>query len=249
MLIQEYLISIGHDSNPVVTDYIYSNNGNNQGISVNTDGQCPLHLAAAASQTGVAALLCQQFPESVDRRDRHGQTPLHLACTSQTIPAMNHLLQTGTKPRPRMPEETIETLIAHGADVRAKDAQGNTCLHNASAWGNLKAVRALIQAGADPLCKNKAGWTPEYYSITVQAEVYYRNLVAEWEKRKVEEELRANERRAKGGGGVRLVPQETDSDEDESVHSRSRASIAKSQHTIESEAGLGISVGHVDAWK
>jgi len=166
---------------------------------------------------------------------------------------MNHLLKTGTRPSPRSPEEVtcIETLIAHGADVRAQDDQGNTCLHNASAWGNLKAVRALIQAGADPLCKNKAGWTPEYYSITVQAEVYYRNLVAEWEKRKAEEGMRANERRAKVGGGVRLVPQDHDSDDEASVQSRSRASSAKSQQTIESssDGGLGISVGHVDTWK
>lgn len=247
------MISIGHDSKPEVTDWIYSNNGMNQGVSVNTDGQCPLHLAAAASKHEVAQLLCKQFPETVTRRDHRGQTPLHLASASQIMPTVNYLSKSGTRPSSRSPEEVtcIETLIAHGADVRAQDDQGNTCLHNASAWGNLKAVRALIQAGADPLCKNKAGWTPEYYSITVQAEVYYRNLVAEWEKRKAEEGIRANERRAKGGGGVRLVPQDNDSDDEASVQSRSRASSARSQQTTESasDGGLGISVGHIDTWK
>lgn len=144
---------------------------------------------------------------------------------------------------------TIETLLAHGANVNAQDEQGNTCLHNATAWGHLKAVRALVQAGAKPLRTNKAGWTPEYYSITVQAEVYYRNLVAEWDKTRAQEEIRANERRAKGAGSVRLVPQDAESDEDGSDTGRSRASSARSQQTSEGEAGLGITVDSLDTWK
>lgn len=53
------------------------------------------------------------------------------------------------------------------------------------------------------------------------------------------------------GGGVRLVPQDNDSDDESSVQSRSRASSARSQQTIESvsDGGLGISVGHIDTWK
>ena len=242
---------MGHDSTQPVHDWIYSSKGDNLGVSVNTEGQVPLHLAAAYSQCAVVEVLCKHFPQTVTRRDSHGRTPLHLASSSQIMPTLNNFVSHSSKPATRSPEDnrTIETLMAHGADVNAKDDQGNTSLHNASAWGNLKAIRALIQAGADPLRKNKAGWTPEYYSITVQAEVYYRNLVTEWEKRKAEEELRAGERRAKGGGAVRLVPQEPESDEGESDTGRSRASSARSQPSKDSDAGLGISVSYVDAWK
>jgi len=137
----------------------------------------------------------------------------------------------------------VEILLAHCANVHAQDNKGDTCLHNATAWGNLKAVRALIQAGADPLRSNRAGWTPEYYSITVQAEVYYRNLVAEWEKRKAEEAIRARERRAQGGAGVRLVAAEEDeSDETDTEQARSRTDSGTSQASSDSESGLGITL-------
>lgn len=49
---------------------------------------------------------------------------------------------------------------------------------------------------------------PQNYSVTVQAEVYYRNLVAEWEKRQAEEEMRHRQRIEAEGGGVRLVVSE-----------------------------------------
>jgi len=251
--IAELLISLGHDSTREVTDWIYSNHGDNLGVSVNTEGMTPLHLAAAYSQSAVVELLCQHFPQTINRPDYKGQTPLHLASCSQGTPILPAYVDQNSRPATRSGEDnsTIEILIAHGADVNARDHQGNTCLHNATAWGNLKAVRALIQAGADPLRKNKAGWTPEYYSITVQAEVYYRNLVAEWEKRKAEEGTRAGDRRAKGGGAVRLVPQEAESDEGESEASRSRASSARSQQTggSDGDTGLGFSVGNLDTWR
>jgi uncharacterized protein len=234
------------------------------GISVNTDGQTALHLAAAHSKAEVVTLLCREFPQTVTRRDRKGQTPLHLASSSQISPNQNlrtAISNGSTRPTAQSPQDnsTIETLLANGADVNAKDEQGNTPLHNATAWGNLKAVRALIQAGADPLSKNKAGWTPEFYSITVQAEVYYRNLVAEWEKRKAEDKLQAEQRRGRGGGGVRLVPQDEDSDGETSQSRASRTdtgvegSLARSQlpgtSTGPNDSGLGISVGYVDTWK
>ncbi len=142
----------------------------------------------------------------------------------------------------------IDTLISHGADVCSQDKKGDTCLHNATAWGHLKAVRALIQAGADPLCSNYAGWAPHNYSLTVQADVYFRNLVAEWEKRKAEEKMQQNERRGKGGGAVRIVSDE-ETDESELDQSRSRSGSGRSQPDSESDAGLGITVGNAEGWR
>jgi uncharacterized protein len=127
-----------------VEDWIYSNTHNNLGISVNTDGQTPLHLAAANSHSSVVELLSREFPQTVTRPDRRGQTPLHLASSSQIVlrPNFRNNVNDGSaRPTVHSPEDnsTIQTLLAHGASVDAKDEQGNTCLHNATAWGNLKA--------------------------------------------------------------------------------------------------------------
>lgn len=102
----------------------------------------------------------------------------------------------------------LTTLLSLSPDagllLSATDNDGNSALHYASAYGQLKAIRTLLYAGANPHARNAYSWTPISYSSTVAAEVYFRNLVAEFEKRRVEGE---RERRREGGGGgaVRLV--------------------------------------------
>ncbi|ETN46659.1 uncharacterized protein HMPREF1541_00845 [Cyphellophora europaea CBS 101466] len=248
--IAEYLISLGHDreTESKTEDYIYSPHKDNLGVSVNTDGHCPLHLAAMYSRPDIVRLLCQQFPHTVNRPDNKGTTPLHLAAGAHAMPR-THLARARARAASTEDVSVIEHLVAHGANVNAQDRQGDTCLHYATAWGNLKAVRALIQAGAIPVSKNWAGWTADSYSLTVQAEVYYKALVTEWEKRLEDETLRETERRAQGARSVRLVSD--DSDDLNSEQSRSRADSERSQATTRSgsDMGLGITVGKVDTWK
>lgn len=91
------------------------------------------------------------------------------------------------------------------ASPHSRDADGNTPLHHASAAGNLAALRMLLAAGANPLAKNDYDWTPLAYSQTVAAEVYFKNLVAEFERRKVEGLRVGEERERQRAAGVRLV--------------------------------------------
>jgi uncharacterized protein len=222
------------------------------GPSYNTDGDTPLHLAASHSQTEIVELLCSQFPRTISHANKEGATPLHLACRAHPPPSA--LISTEpVKVSSKPPEDssTVEALLTHDADVHAMDDIGNSCLHYASTWGNLKAVRALIQAGADPLQRNNQGWTPQYYSITVQAEVYYRNLIAEWEKRKAEEVIRMKERRGKGGGGLRLV-QDEDNDQvrlSDGEEARARAESMESVASSATGDELHVSLRRNDTWK
>lgn len=57
--------------------------------------------------------------------------------------------------------ESLELLLAHGADTGAHDAQqGHTALHHAVGWGRLDAAQSLIKHGADVNAQTKNGETP-----------------------------------------------------------------------------------------
>lgn len=181
--------------------------------------------------------LCENFPTTINRKDKEGKTPLLLAAGAQTRSLPSTSTPTTIRPTAKGTEDisTISTLLMYGADVTAKDYRGNTCLHNACAFGHLKTIRALIEAGADPSYMNFEGWKPELYSLTVQAEVYYKNLIVEFSKRWADESRQIFDRRAKGGGAVRLVARDDDdSDSVESPTGRDRADSGRSHSTFES---------------
>ena len=236
---EEYLIGAGHDKQSL-GEYIYFRSESNLGISYNANGQTPLHLAASYSQAPLVEILCHQFPESINRQDDEGCTPLHLAARAH--PTSPSLWPQKAAKKDLEDTATIEALLRAGADLYAIDKQGNTCLHYATAWGHLKIVRLLMSAGINPETANHSGWTPRSYSQTVQAEVYYRNLVAEFEKRQNEPSRHRDRGVMKGGGGVRLVSAD---DEDNAVEtrsedSRSQAGSGGSRTTASSDGGLGI---------
>jgi hypothetical protein len=220
------------------------------GLTYNTDDQTPLHYAAARSHPKITELLCKYFPQSIEKHDKEGRTPLHLAAQAQPSASKPMIPAFTSGSRSVEDTSTLQVLLAHHADVGAVDKVGSTCLHYATAWGNLKAVRVLVQAGADPLTRNNAGWMPQYYSVTVQAEVYYRNLVAEREKHQAEEGMRHRQRVEAERGGVRLVSEDDEATEDtESDDGRNRADSGSTHFTTASEGGLGISIGRPDSWK
>jgi hypothetical protein len=100
----------------------------------------------------------------------------------------------------------IPTLILHGPSIlTSSDISGNTALHHASAAGELKALRMLLQYGANPLASNTYSWTPVHYSATPAAEAYFKTLIIEFEKKKAEGKREMKERERQRMAGVRLV--------------------------------------------
>jgi hypothetical protein len=100
----------------------------------------------------------------------------------------------------------IPALILHGPSVLTNsDMSGDTALHHASAAGELKALRMLLQYGANPLASNAYSWTPVHYSATPQAEAYFKTLIIEFEKKKAEGKREMRERERQRTAGVRLV--------------------------------------------
>ena len=108
------------------------------------------------------------------------------------------------------------TLLMHKASVGLKDKAGNTALHYASAWGNLKTFRLLVSAGVPPLEENDGGWTAADYACTLAAARYCRALVEEFEglksgepplmKPQVPLKLRVHDLSSSSGGEERSSP-------------------------------------------
>ncbi|KAK5168772.1 Target of rapamycin complex 2 subunit avo2 [Saxophila tyrrhenica] len=158
-------------------------------ISRNTEHETPLMLAARGGAVEAGRVLVKMCPGSVGMRNARGEDAVMIACQNPAATGLIPLL--------------LQTCGLEAVD--RVDNSGNTPLHHASASGSLKALRILLGAGAKPFEPNGHDWTPLAYSQTVAAEVYFKNLVAELERRKAEG-MKAEEERVKQRvGGLRVV--------------------------------------------
>jgi uncharacterized protein len=77
----------------------------------------------------------------VNARNTTGATPLHDAALAGN-------------------RDVAAVLIAHGADINARDHEsGSTPLHLAASWGRIEVLRLLLEKGADRSIRDKMGRT------------------------------------------------------------------------------------------
>ncbi|KAM0720979.1 hypothetical protein Q7P37_003264 [Cladosporium fusiforme] len=188
-------------SEPIITLLIAAGHERAE-ISRNALQETPLMLAARAGHVHAARALVAAFPRCVSMVDARGVDALALCAQSGASTALMPVLLG------QADGDGVVVSSAHAASPHSRDADGNTPLHHASAAGNLGALRILLAAGANPLAKNDYDWTPLAYSQTVAAEVYLKNLVAEFERRKVEGMRVGEERERQRAAGVRLVAED-----------------------------------------
>lgn len=188
------LLSLGHDSPP-------------NSISLNEEHQTPLMLAAREGHTEVVHELCSKWEwggRSIGFRDLRGRDAVmetsrggHDTCLQILLTFAGQHSEHNDSTSSNSTERILENA----------DVDGNTALHFASSNGHLLVLRTLLAAGADAERRNVWSWTPVAYSATVQAEVYFKGLVAEVERRKtVRREVEMQrESKATAGSSVRLV--------------------------------------------
>ncbi|KAF2876764.1 ankyrin repeat-containing domain protein [Massariosphaeria phaeospora] len=176
-------------------------------VSRNNDWETPLMLAAMAGKEDMGVMFAKRFPECISWQNRAGLDALMLSCKSGA----------GTL-------QLIPTLLLHAPSILSSyDQAGNTALHHASAAGELKALRMLLQYGANPLAQNAYSWTPVHYSATPAAEAYFSTLIIEFEKKKAEGKREMRERERQRNAGVRLVTNEEEAPGGGEVVERQRA--------------------------
>ncbi|XP_010408321.2 ankyrin repeat domain-containing protein 16 isoform X1 [Corvus cornix cornix] len=97
--------------------------------AVDALGAQALHRAAVTAQDGSIQFLVSELGVDVNGR-----------ATSLQLPALHYAAKEGHG-------HTIQTLLALGADVQAKDGKGRSALHAASAGQRAEAARILLRAG------------------------------------------------------------------------------------------------------
>ncbi|KAI9002499.1 hypothetical protein DFJ74DRAFT_695844 [Hyaloraphidium curvatum] len=123
---------------------------------------------------------------TLEERDgkESGRTLLHIACGRDRVVVIRKALDMGADPCARDGEGDTplavaarfarsmaleEMLLDPRVDVDAANLDGNTALHLAATTNKPEVARKLLEKGADPHVRNKAGYTP-YRAAVVDAQ-------------------------------------------------------------------------------
>ena len=129
-------------------------------------GYSILHVAAENNRAEASALLVQEAGFDVDIRSNFNRTPLHAAATLGAAQA-------------------AQTLISLGAEVDARDGDGNTPMQRAACYAketddkNFDAIKVLLDAGANPHAKDGFRLEPINWFGTEQAQRRFLSLIGE----------------------------------------------------------------------
>lgn len=140
------------------------------------EGRTPLFYTKRSK----AAQLLLKAGADVNAKDKDGKTPLHEYATTMEYLIYAHVWEEQGNEKYFRKEKinSIKTLLEAGADVNAKDKEGNTPLHVVR--GDVENAMVLVEAGADIFAKNNKGERP--FETTKYGEI--RNfLKSEEEKR------------------------------------------------------------------
>jgi ankyrin repeat protein len=156
-------------------------------IAVNSKGQTPLHTLSEGQvydegdTLKLAVLLLNQDGVEVNKRDRDGETPLHLAMRWDRFVLAGTLLENGADTNAENNEgktpfhilsesagikdedDTLKLallLLKYGGKVNKQDEAKETSLHLAIRRNLFKLAGALLGHGADAIAVNTKGQTP-----------------------------------------------------------------------------------------
>ncbi|KAK2427477.1 Ankyrin repeat family protein [Trifolium repens] len=133
-----------------------------------------LHTAARSGDLIAVQSILISNPLTVNSRDKHSRTPLHLAAFSGQTEVVSYLCKNkadvGASAMDDMAAihfaaqkghlEVVKALVSAGASFKSSTRKGVTPLHFAAQGSHLELVKYLAKKGASLTIKTKAGKTP-----------------------------------------------------------------------------------------
>eukprot|EP01088_Endostelium_zonatum_P016532 TRINITY_DN450_c0_g1_i1.p1 TRINITY_DN450_c0_g1~~TRINITY_DN450_c0_g1_i1.p1 ORF type:complete len:463 (-),score=111.91 TRINITY_DN450_c0_g1_i1:43-1431(-) len=112
----------------------------------------PLHEAAGKSLVEIVQLLVNRGA-NVNARDKFNNTPLRMcASNAQSFATIETF------------KGTVEILLKAGAEINAGTTINTTSLHSVVKWGNVEAVKFMLEKGADANIRTSKGELPIDFS-------------------------------------------------------------------------------------
>ncbi|KAL8104104.1 uncharacterized protein LOC141677247 [Apium graveolens] len=163
-----------------------------------------VHAAARTGDLSAVELICSSNPLSVNSRDKHSRTPLHLAAWSGQEPVVSYLCENKADVGAAAMDDmgaihfaaqkghlkVVQILISSGVSVKSANRKGMTALHYAAQGSSLELVKYLVKKGANLNAKTKAGKTPvdlasneEIRSFLLESESISKNSVMDGGKK------------------------------------------------------------------
>ena len=136
-------------------------------------GASILHLAARSGNADTVRILLQAGMD-IDELDGHGYSALHGAAVGNHFEVVENLLQAGTKVDKGCAlmaavfcghVATAQLLIRYETDVDYPAWEGQSLLLMFSRMGNYRAVKILLECGANPLLKDGYDMTALAYAV------------------------------------------------------------------------------------
>ncbi len=154
--------------------------------SARSDGTSAIAWAIYNNNEDMVDLLLRYGSDGPDvsAANDNGVSPLHLACINNNASIVAKLLRAGADPNaekwtgeiPLMScansgsAEAVEDLLAHGADVNARESnREQTALMWAAAEGHADVVKVLLDRGANISARSKTVMEPEPYLIKTES--------------------------------------------------------------------------------
>ena len=113
----------------------------------NSQAWTPLHIAALTAEEDTILQLLIQAGADVNARTHLGETPLHIVASGHRVGGHTSAEHA----------HAVTALVEAGAEVDARMSDGRTPLHVALAADRPATVMRLLEAGADPAARDRAG--------------------------------------------------------------------------------------------